>query len=180
MQLYLPFKQATPVWAAGLGAQKNCTLGLYTSVEGGKTATLRIAVSGFYRLFVNGVFSFYGPARHGEGYSRVDEVPLTLPAGTVHIAVETINYALNSFCYICRDGFITAELEVDGAVAAATGDDGFSCFVLQERVRRIQRYSYQRPAAESYRLTPQFADWRCGKPCDNAQPIAFETAQSNI
>ncbi len=95
-----------------------------------------------------------------------------------HIAIETINYAANSFCYICRDGFITAEVEVDGAVVAATGADGFTCFVLNERIRRIQRYSYQRPAAEGYRLTPSFADWRCGKPCENAVETTVETASS--
>ena len=67
MEQYLPFKKATPVWAVGQSEEKNSTIGLYTAVECGKEATLRIAVSGFYRLFVNGEFVFYGPARHGEG-----------------------------------------------------------------------------------------------------------------
>ncbi len=67
MEQYLPFKKATPVWAEGLAEEKNCTLGLYTAVNGGKTATLRIAI-------------------------------------------ETINYALNSFCYIRREGFVTVSL----------------------------------------------------------------------
>lgn len=169
---YTPFKKALPVWADGLENEKNITLGLYAAVPGGNTVILRVATSGFYRVFINGKFTYYGPARCAEGFFRVDEIPLSLPAGTVHIGIEVINYAINSFGYICAPGFIQAELVQEDTVLAATGD-GFSAVQLLERVRRIQRYSYQRPAAESYRLSPDYTAWRVGGSCANASPTTL-------
>ena len=155
MSAYAPFVLARPVWPAGMETAKNLTIGLHTCIEvPAAPVTLRIAVSGFYRLFVNGSFVFYGPARCAHGFFRVDELPLSLPAGEVHIAIETVNYYINSFDYIRQPGFIQAELAADSRVLAATGAEGFSMWQLTERIRRIQRYSYQRPAAEAYRLTP--------------------------
>ncbi len=174
---YAPFTTSTPVWAENELGAPNCTLGLYATVSG--KATLRIAVSGFYRVFINGEFFFYGPARCAEGFSRVDELPLDLPDTPTHIAIETINYALNSFCYMLSDGFIQAEIEVNGQIVAATGKNGFTMFRLDERVRRVQRYSYQRPAAEAYHLTPDYADWRVGKTCANAVEVSAVKATGN-
>lgn len=165
--MYMPFRKAIPVWADGLVDERNVTLGLHTVVAGG-TYTVRIACAGFYRLFVNDEFTYYGPARCAENFYRVDELPLELPDGKVHIAIETVNYRLNSFGCISAPAFIQAELEVNGKIAAATGDTSFESFVLTERVRRVQRYSYQRPAAESYILKEDYANWRKGKPCGNA------------
>ncbi len=171
--VYAPFKKALAVWARDMENEKNVTLGLYTAINGGNTVTLRVAVSGFYRVFVNGAFTYYGPARCAEGFFRVDEVPLTLPAGTAHIAIETINYRINSFGYISAPGFIQAEIEQNGAIVAATGDNTFAGFELTERVRCIQRYSYQRPAAESYIMDAHFADWRVGKISKTAKAVAL-------
>ncbi len=164
MSTYQPFRSARPIWAEGLEHEKNITLGLHTVLHTtADRVTLRVATSGFYRVFVNGEFVFYGPARCAHGFFRVDEVPLTLPAGAVHIALEVVNYRSIAFGYISQEGFIRAELELpDGTVPAATGESGFELYQLHERVRRVQRYSYQRPAAESYRLTADYARWRIG------------------
>ena len=182
MSAYAPFVLARPVWPAGMETAKNLTIGLHTCIEvPAAPVTLRIAVSGFYRLFVNGSFVFYGPARCAHGFFRVDELPLSLPAGEVHIAIETVNYYINSFDYIRQPGFIQAELAADSRVLAATGAEGFSMWQLTERIRRIQRYSYQRPAAEAYRLTPDYTDWRMGRPAGNAVAVtAAETAAKTL
>ena len=179
---YQPFLQARPVWADGLETETNVTLGFYTCVNtAGKPLTLRVATSGFYRLFVNGKFTYYGPARCAEGFFRVDEITLDLPAGDAHIAIETVNYYLNSFAYIRQAGFIQIEIADGDKVLAATGDDSFAAYQLTERVRRIQRYSYQRPAAEGYIVAPDYADWRVGKACPNAVAVtATLTAEKTL
>ena len=146
------FKNALPVWAKDLKKEMNITMGFYTLVEGCENATLRLATSGFYRVFVNGEFVNYGPARCAHGYYRVDELSLPLKKGENHLAVEVVNYYINSFASLRQEGFIQMELEADGKILAATGNDGFKSFLLTERVRKLQRFSYQRPMSESYRL----------------------------
>lgn len=164
---YFPFTEARPVWLEGFSGQKNITAGLYTAVSG-SNATLKVATSGYFRVFINGIFVHYGPARCAHGFFRVDEVSLHLTQGVNHIAIDAVCYGVNSFSTPLQDPFITAELCVDGTVCAATGAKGFDTYHLTERIQKVQRYSYQRPFAESYRLNPGVNDWRTGAPAKNA------------
>ena len=85
------FKSAKPVWAEGLECEKNITCGFYAVTEKAEgEALLRIATSGFYRLFVNGSFVHHGPVRCAHGYFRVDEINIGkwLDYQENHIAVE--------------------------------------------------------------------------------------------
>lgn len=161
------FVCAVPIWAEGLEKRKNITLGLYKKIFAYKsTSVLKIAVSGFYRIFLNGEFIYFGPARGPHDYYRVDELQLSLKYGENHIAIETVNYFINSYYSLRQKGFVQAELTVGDTVEAATGFDTEKEFILlrlTERVRRIQRYSYQRAFAEAYKLTADSYDWRTGK-----------------
>ena len=69
-----------------------------------------------------------------------------------HIAIQVVNYFVNSFYQIKQKGFIQVELLAKNRVEAATGIDGknFELFILNERVRKIQRYSYQRSVFKVY------------------------------
>lgn len=161
------FLKAQPIWAKGLTEEKNITLGLYKKIsyEKGK-AVLKVAVSGFYKVFLNGEFMYFGPARCTHGYYRVDEIKLPLKKGENHIAIEAVNYYVNSFYSLMQKGFIEAELTVDGEVLVATGAaDGkaFELLRLNERIRRVQRYSFQRPFAEAYNLSEDYCGWRVGE-----------------
>ena len=167
------FKKASPVWLKDLETEKTVTMGLYTELSG-KKCVLKVATSGFYRVFLNGEFVAHGPARCAKGFFRVDEVGLTLSNGQNHLSIEVVNYYINSFASQMQEGFVEAEVSVDGCVAASTGGDGFKTFRLDERVRHVQRYSYQRPAAESYRLTPDVHNWRVGGQSSNAVPFEVE------
>lgn len=176
------FVKAKPIWSKDLTEEKNITLGLYKKInyEKGK-AVLKIAVSGFYKLFLNGEFLYFGPARCAHGYYRVDEIELPLKKGENHIAIEAVNYYVNSFYSLMQKGFIEAELTVDGEVSAATGAaDGkaFELLQLNERIRKVQRYSFQRPFAEAYNLSEDYCCWRVGERGSNisdAQPIITES-----
>ena len=172
------FDRALPVWRHDALREKNIAIGLYTAITPGTTLTLRITAAEVYRVFVDGVFFAYGPARCAHHHYRVDEIPL--PAHATHIAIEIPHYAVNSFCYLQADGFVQAEIVRDGEVVAATGGEGFTCFCLDGRVQKVQRYSYQRPFVDAWRLDPSYADWRIGKPCRFATPTdvgAVDTKQ---
>ena len=176
------FIKAKPVWAKGLETEKNITLGLYKKIFcKGENAVLKIAASGFYKAYLNGEFFYFGPARCAHGYYRVDEIRLPLKNGVNHIAIETVNYYVNSFYALMQKGFIEAELTLNGEPVAFThesGENAFRFYRLCERIRKVQRYSYQRPFAEAYSLTEEYCGWRTGKISENAsarQPVITES-----
>ena len=161
------FHKSRPVWADGLEREINVTCGFYAKVErkSEKQYFMKLAASSFYRLFLNGKFVYYGPARCAHGYYRVDEIDLTgqLKDGENDLAIEVVGYNVNSFYSLDQPSFLQAELFEDGKTIAATGEDGnFIGFVLKQRRRKIQRFSFQRAIGESYLLQPGADAWRCG------------------
>jgi len=130
----------------------------------GARIVLRLAASSLYRAFVNGAFLGHGPARGPHGHYRVDEWDLTgkLRAGDNVIAVEVAGYNVNSYYLLNEPAFLQAEIAADGAVLAATGGEGagFAAMVLEQRLRKVQRYSFQRTFSEAYRLQPDCDRWR--------------------
>ena len=174
MEDFHPFQAALPVWFEGLETEKNITGGLYAPLESaGEPARLTVATAGFYRVFVNGAFVHYGPARCAHGFYRADELELELRPGQNHVAIEVVNYYINSYASLKQPGFIQAELRLGGRVAAATGREGFIAFRLTERVRKMQRFSFQRAFGESYRLAPDSFGWRTGLPGSTSAPISL-------
>ena len=171
------FDRAVPVWPANALRVKNITIGLYANVS--SADCLRITTAEAYRVYVDGAFFAYGPARCAHDHYRVDEI--ALPATATHVAIEVVHYAVNSFCYLQADGFVQAEILSHGQVIAATGGDGFTYFRLNGRVQKVQRYSYQRPFVDAWQLAPSHADWRTGKACTFTRPVAVsETAEKRL
>ncbi len=161
------FKKAKPVWLPNL--QRNITLGFYTLVKtGGTPLDLSVATAGFYRVFLDGKFVQSGPARCAHGFYRVDQFSLDIEEGEHHIAIETVQYGLNSFSSLRQPAFFQAELHSGGKILAATGHGGFDVYRLTERIRKMQRFSYQRPMGESYCLYDGVYGWRMGNPGENA------------
>jgi alpha-L-rhamnosidase len=158
-------KKATPVWAEGRETEMNLNLGFHGVFQAGENqeVKLRITASTLYRVFLNGEFVGYGPARAAHGYFRVDEYDLgsrVKPGGNV-VAVEVAGYNVNSYYTIDVPSFLQAEVETGGKIALATGpDNGFSAFQLKERLQKVERYSFQRPFTEYYRMTENSGLWR--------------------
>ena len=170
------FKKALPVWAENLKTEINTTMGFHTFVKGEcGEVVLKLATSGFYRVFINGKFLSHGPARCAHGYFRVDELVIPLEKGENHIAVEVVNYYINSFSSLRQAGFIQMELEADNEIIAATGNSGFESFLLTERIKKSERLSYQRPMSESYRLSADVYNWRLGGKSQNAVDVKVES-----
>ena len=164
-----PFTIAQPIWPAGRSLEKNLQVGFRTVIEpkAGGSVTLRITASTLYRATVNGRYIGYGPARGPHGYYRVDEwdISKTLKAGKNVVAVEVAGYNVNSYYTIDEPSFLQAEVVQGGSVLAATGSESssaapFKATILSERVQRVQRYSFQRPFSEVYRLAADHDEWK--------------------
>ena len=125
---------------------------------------LRIAASTLYRVYVNGGFLCHGPARGPHGFYRVDEWGLAnvLSPGRNLIAIEVAGYNSNGYYVLDQPSFLQAEVVADDRVLAATagGGGGFEARILDERIRKVQRYSFQRPSIEAYRMGPDYDRWR--------------------
>lgn len=163
-ELFL-MKKAVPVWVQGREKEMNLTLGFRGIFQswGNQNYTLKITASTLYRVYLNGEFLGYGPARAAHGYFRVDEYNLSkrVRKGVNIVAVEVTGYNVNSYYTLDQPSFLQAEVQSDGQIILATGSDpGFETFQLKERLQKVERYSTQRPFTEYYRLKNGFAQWK--------------------
>lgn len=151
----MEFLKAKPIWLEGMEKEMNLQAGFKAKLvkESGKIYQIKISVGYVYRLFINGIFVCYGPARAAHGYARVDRVDITekLKDGENIIAIETVGYNVNSYYLINQTPFVCCEVEAGGKVIVATGYD-FGGFRLFERVQKCHRYSYQRPFPDVWKL----------------------------
>ncbi|MDR2468962.1 MAG: hypothetical protein LBD27_00560 [Tannerella sp.] len=158
-------QKAVPLWAAGREKEMNLNLGFrgVFPARNGQDAVLKVTASTLYRVYLNGEFLGSGPARAAHGYYRVDEYALNarLKDGENIVAFEVAGYNVNTFYTLDQPSFLQAEVTVDGKVALATGRKrDFTAFVLRERVQKVERYSFQRPFTEYYRMTEGYDRWR--------------------
>ena len=181
------FSAAKPVWPEGREKEWNCQVGFTAEFDGGdalvaSNAVLRYTGATMCRVFLNGEFLGYGPARAAHGFVRVEELSLTgkVKPGRNVIAIEVAGYNCDSFYTVRQPSFLQAEIVADGKVIAATDAKGgaFKAGVLEERVRKVQRFSFQRTFSEAYEVWPHSNEWRMGirlpfvKPCTLAeQPL---------
>jgi alpha-L-rhamnosidase len=160
------FLSARPVWPEGRETEKNLLVGFRALFQAppGEKVLLRATGSTLYRAFVNGEFAGHGPARGPHGWYRVDELDVTarLKPGTNVLAMEVAGYNANSYYLLDQPSFLQAEVVAGGRVLAATAgpDRSFEAHLIKERVQKVQRYSFQRPFSEVYRLVPNWDRWR--------------------
>lgn len=159
------FLSARPVWVAGRETEMNvsvCFRSVFKApaLRPGAAAVLRIAAASTYRAYLNGEFIAHGPARGPHGFHRLDEWDVTarLAPGENVLTVEVAGYNVNAYSLVDEPSFLQAELVSGGRVLASTAGDGrrFEARVMTERVQKVQRYSYQRPFIEVWRLRPGF------------------------
>ena len=151
------FDSARPIWPSDRETEKNLFIGFRAVFEhsGQDEPVLRITASSLYRVYLNGMFIGHGPARGPHGYCRIDEWPLGehLRARNV-LAIEVAGYNVNSYYLLDESAFLQAEVVSAGDILASTAGGGtnFVATVLKHRLQRVQRYSFQRPFIEYYRL----------------------------
>lgn len=144
------FKEAKPVWAKDRAKEINLTCVFTTEFDGKAPAELLVTASCLYRVFVNGKFCGYGPARAAHGYYRVDKIPLTDLRVHNTVVIEVTGYNTKSFYTLDQPSFLQAEILRDGKAIAATGRDGGFVCASSHRLQRVPRFSYQRAFTEYY------------------------------
>lgn len=160
------FEKGVAVWPRDLTGVMNGFAGFRAVFSALKTkeALLRITGASLYRVWLNGTFLAHGPARAAHGFARVDEIHLAgkLVNGQNLLAIEVAGYEVNSYSLIDQPSFLQAEVVINGCVVAATSPKGggFDVLMLNERIRNVQRFSFQRTFIEAYRLTPDHDAWR--------------------
>ena len=176
------FTVATPVWEEGSSCEKNITVSFVASVEAtDKRVVLAVAASSSFILLVNGEYIAHGPSRCAHGYFNVDEYDIS-PYMTKElntVAIRVASYNVNSFSYVNQPGFLCAEIYKGREVIAATGGAGFTAFRVNERVSRVQRYSFQRTFAETYRLSVGAFDYEIN-PETRAVPTRTAPASAGV
>ena len=150
------FIKAVPVWEKDSQRVMNRTLVFLARINQSDDCRLALAGSTSFTVFVNGTLIAHGPARAAHGFYRVDEYELAPhlvnTQNTVEIRIS--GYNINSFAYLDQPSFLCAEITSHGNVIAHTGAPsvGFSAYGMDEKIRKVHRFSYQRPFTENYRL----------------------------
>ena len=153
------FIKARPVWEKGTERIMNRSIALCTDIDyQGQSVVLALAAHCSFTVLINGEIVAHGPARAGHGYYRADELVLDglLKNGNNTLCIKVAGYNVNSFHYLDKPSFVCAELLVNGEVIAYTDEScvGFVACGVDERVQKVQRYSFQRHMVECYDLNP--------------------------
>ena len=169
----MEFKKALPVWIKDLSNEMNMQAGFVSKFTAKGSATLRITGSTLYRVYINGEFVHYGPARAGHGYARVDELDISnwLKDAENTIAIEVAGYNCYSYYTINQVSFLAAEIICGEAVVCATGSD-FIGIRIYERAQKAMRYSFQRPFTEIWSLNAE--DWKKRQTGDDLEIVKLD------
>jgi alpha-L-rhamnosidase len=89
------FERAKPIWPTGRGEVWNLMVGFHarwTPASPDAPVTLRVTGADVYRVWCNGHYVGYGPARTAHGFARVDEWPLDrwVQSDLNHLAIEVL------------------------------------------------------------------------------------------
>lgn len=143
------FLQAKPIFPKGKSEVLNQFAAFRTTLSSLKNAQLYITAFSFYRVFVNGRFAGFGPARTAENYARVDIIALDSyhKDGNNEILVEVVGYACRSLSTVRQPSYLCAEVRTSDKVLAYTGRD-FSASIPATKLQKVMRYSVQRHFSE--------------------------------
>ena len=139
------FWKAQPVWIQDREREMNVYAVFCARVSLSAPGQLYLAGTAFYRVFVNGEFLAFGPARTAEGYMRMDMLPI--PEGMCDIQIEACGYYCRSLSTVMQPSLLMAEVRCAEEVLAYTGRD-FEAFAPGTRLQKVERYSMQRHFSE--------------------------------
>lgn len=148
------FIKACPVWEKEKETEMNYELSFRLICKKSEEILLKIATSCNYRIWVNGVFVAFGPARAAKGIYKVDTIDLQswmVNAENV-IVIDASAANINNFYVLEQPAFVTAEVISEGKCIAWTGTHGnIACYHTNARVQKTQKYTVQRTFTEVWR-----------------------------
>ena len=146
------FKCAKPVWVKNKQNEMNIAAVFFEKIESLKETKIYIAASDFYKLYVNGKFVAFGPARTAAGYARVDVISLSDHNKENTVRIEIISYNCRSLSTCNQKGFLTAEIRCEDQVIAYTGKN-FTAALMKTKEQYVERFSIQRHFSEIWDMT---------------------------
>jgi len=159
------FDAAVPIWTTAEKGEINSSVAFTSHFEwdGGAPIRLRLAGCSIFKVFVNGEFAAYGPARGPHGWFRMDEWDISRLArkGDNRLNIVGVAYNTTTYYIVEHEPFLQAEVLSGGKVVRATGDGEWDAN-FTERVRKAQRYSLQRAQSEVYEV-PRHDYWEWWK-----------------
>lgn len=146
----IQFKSATPVWIKNKRTTPNYQAGFRCDFVASETSEYKLLVTGstVYRIFLNGEFIGYGPARAGHGYLRYDELILNPKKGINRLAIEVAGYNCSSYYTMGIKSFLCAEVFENDESFAYTGKDFKGIGLKSLRATHVHRYAIQRAYGE--------------------------------
>lgn len=144
------------IWAKGLSERLNTTVAFTLDLKKDSDFTLKTAVASCYKIYLDGKFFAFGPQRAAHGFARL----MQYSSRARHITVEVYSPYINSFCWIKQKPFFACELIADEKSYSA---EDFECYFLNDRLQKVQRYSFQRCFVENYRIKKDRTDLYLGK-----------------
>lgn len=147
-------RSAKPVWLKNKSDEMNVAAAFTETVGSLSGAEAHIAACSFYRLYINGEFVAFGPARTAKGYARVDVIPLSkYDAGEKNdVRIEVIAHNCRSISTCIEKGFLAAEICRGEETLCYTGRD-FKAFLMKEKEQHAPRFSVQRHFLEIWDYT---------------------------
>ena len=120
------FDAAEPIWTTAEKGEVNSSVAFSTQFEWDGKAPLKLRLAGcsIFKVFVNGEFAAYGPARGPHGWFRMDEWDLSRVArkGDNRLNIVGVAYNTTTYYIVEHEPFLQAEVLADGKVVRATGD----------------------------------------------------------
>ena len=178
------FKKAKPMWLKNMRKISNLQVGFRCDFEADAAKEYVLVITGatFYKVYMNGEFVCFGPARTAHGYAKCDEIKLKVKNGINKLAVEAAGYNCSSFYTVKTESFLCAEILSNGEAICWTGRD-FKAFSL-EKLRNIcaARYSYQRTYGEvwHYDNNDDLNDWKENDRLTGGKIYSFEHEKKYI
>ncbi len=148
------FQKAEQVFIKNRREEINYQAGFQCRFTGSEKRQYELHITGatLYRVYLNGNFLFYGPARAPHGYLRADNVRLKVKAGENVLCVEVAGYNCPSFGTMNHFSFLQAEIFENGKSICHTGRDFKAISLNGLREQKVYRYSYQRAFSEVWYL----------------------------
>lgn len=125
----------------------NTTVAFVLDLKKKTRATLNLAAASLYKVYLDGELFLFGPQRAAKGYAR--ETKKEIEAR--YIAVEVESIYVETFWVIKQEPFFACEITCEDGKEYSSSD--FVCYRLNDRVTKVQKYSYQRGFAESYKMS---------------------------
>lgn len=135
------------IWGKNLSTCKNVTLGFTLTLPSESNFTLKLSGASVYQVFLDGKLVGFGPYRTSLGYARIASFNLK----GKRLVIKVHSHAINAYAYIKQAPFFAAELSTENGTTYDS--HAFKCYFLNDRIRKVPRYSYQRGFSEVYQHT---------------------------